>query len=74
MTNLLLTLLTILIGVLISVITGMAKRFEKKLDEFQVTIQEILLGDMEDKKDIERIDERLIEHHGRIEKLENKRA
>jgi hypothetical protein len=45
----------------------------KKLEEFSKTIQDILLNDMKDKKDIERIDYTLDEHHERIIILESKR-
>jgi hypothetical protein len=45
----------------------------KKLEEFSKTIQDILVNDMKDKKDIERIDYTLEEHHERIGKLEDKR-
>ena len=64
---------SVLLGVIIALLSFIGGMLYKKLEQFAKTIQDILVSDMEDKKDIERIDYTLDEHHERIGKLENKR-
>jgi len=65
---------SVLLGVIIALLSFIGGMLYKKLEQFSKTIQDILVSDMEDKKDIERIDYTLDEHHERIGKLEDKRA
>jgi hypothetical protein len=65
---------SVLLGVIIALLSFIGGMLYKKLEQFAKTIQDILVSDMEDKKDIERIDYTLDEHHERIGKLEDKRA
>ena len=64
---------SVLLGVIIALLSFIGGMLYKKLEEFAKTIQDILVSDMEDKKDIERIDYTLEEHHARIGKLEDHR-
>jgi hypothetical protein len=64
---------SVLLSVIILLLTTIGGMLYKKLEEFSKTIQDILLNDMKDKKDIERIDYTLEEHHERIGKLEDKK-
>ena len=65
---------SVLLSVIILLLTTIGGMLYKKLEEFSKTIQDILVNDMKDKKDIERIYYTLDNHHERIGKLEDKRA
>mgnify|MGYP001005754283 CR=1 FL=1 len=66
-------LTNVLIGVLIAVIGYVWKRFEKRMDKFEETVQSILLSDVSHQKDIDRLKEDYRDHENRITKLEDER-
>jgi len=63
-------LTNVLIGLLITLISFLGKRLVDKLDDFEKAVQNILISDVEVKKDIEVIKEDIVDHEVRITKLE----
>lgn len=63
-------LTNVLIGVIIALITFVSNRLIKKIDSFEKSIQNILMSDLENKKDIVNIKEDVVKHEVRINKLE----
>lgn len=63
-------LTNVLIGIIIALISFVSNRLIKKIDSFEKSIQNILLSDLENKKDIENIKEDVVKHEVRINKLE----
>ena len=61
----------LLIGLLIGLIGYIGKMLINKIDKFESTIQNILINDVADKKDIESIKEDVKDHEIRITNLEN---
>ena len=61
----------LLIGLLIALSGYIGKMIIGKIDKFEQTIQDILINDMADKKDIENIKEDVKNHETRITNLEN---
>ena len=66
-------LTNVLIGLLVSVIVYVWKRFEKRMDKFEQTVQNILLSDISYQKDIDRLKDDYRDHENRITKLEDER-
>lgn len=60
----------LLITILIGMITFLAKRLIGKIDKFEKTVENILLSDLSNKKDIENLKEDVKDHAIRIYKLE----
>lgn len=60
----------ILIGVVIGLISWLANRLIMKLDKFEKTVENILISDVSNKKDIEVIKADVQDHEIRISKLE----
>jgi hypothetical protein len=60
----------ILITIVIALIGYLGKRMIDKLDKFEKTVQDILISDMADKKDIEMLKSDVEDHEIRISKLE----
>lgn len=63
----------ILIGLLIAIIGYVWQRFEKRMDKFEQTVQNILLSDISHQKDIDNLKENYKDHETRITKLEDER-
>jgi uncharacterized membrane-anchored protein YhcB (DUF1043 family) len=63
----------ILIGLLIAIIGYVWQRFEKRMDKFEQTVQNILLSDISHQKDIDSLKENYKDHETRITKLEDER-
>lgn len=59
-----------LLVVLISLLGFIGHMFYKELKEFKVKVEGILIGDMENQKDIERLKEITEDHEERITNLE----
>lgn len=59
-----------LIGILITLLTYFAKRIVDKMDCIEKKMQDILIKDMEKKKDIEALRMEVDNHEERIQKLE----
>lgn len=59
-----------LIGILITLLTYFAKRIVDKMDCIEKKMQDILIKDMEKKKDIEALRIEVDNHEERIQKLE----
>ena len=59
-----------LIGILITLFTYFAKRIVDKMDCLERKMQDILIKDMEKKKDIEALRLEVDNHEDRIQKLE----
>ncbi len=59
-----------LIGILITLLTYFAKRIVDKMDCIEKKMQDILIKDMEKKKDIEALRLEVDNHEERIQKLE----
>ena len=66
-------LTNVLIGLLVGVIVYGWKRFEKRMDKFEQTVQNILLSDISHQKDIDRLKDDYRDHENRITKLEDER-
>jgi len=66
-------LTNVLIGLLVGVIVYVWKRFEKRMDKFEQTVQNILLSDISHQKDIDRLKDDYRDHENRITKLEDER-
>lgn len=66
-------LTNVLIGLLVGVIVYVWKRFEKRMDKFEQTVQNILLSDISHQKDIDRLKDDYRDHETRITKLEDER-
>jgi len=64
-------LTNLLIIILISLVGFIANLFVKKIERFEKTIQNILISDVANKKDINSIQVELDNHERRIIKLEN---
>lgn len=64
-------LTNLLIIILISLVGFIANLFVKKIERFERTIQNILISDVANKKDINSIQVELDNHERRIVKLEN---
>jgi len=64
-------LTNLLIIILISLVGFIANLFVKKIERFERTIQNILISDVANKKDINSIQVELDNHERRIIKLEN---
>jgi len=63
-------LTNLLIGIVIALISFVSKRVIDKLDSFEKKVQDILISDVSNKKDIEVIKSDLRFHDKRISKLE----
>ena len=63
-------LTNILIVALIGIIGFIGKKMISKIDRFEKVVQEILLNDVADRKDIEYMKDSLDNHEVRITKLE----
>lgn len=63
-------LTNILIGLLIAIIGYIGKRLIGKIDKFEQTVQGILMSDVSNKKDIERLKDDITDHEVRIVRLE----
>lgn len=63
-------LTNLLIGIVIGLISFVSKRLIDKLDQFEKKVQDILISDVGNKKDIEVIKSDLKNHETRISKLE----
>ena len=63
-------LTNILIVALIGIIGFIGKKMIAKIDKFEKVVQEILLNDVADRKDIEYMKDSLDNHEVRITKLE----
>lgn len=63
-------LTNLLIGIVIALISFVSKRLIDKLDQFEKKVQDILISDVNNKKDIEVIKSDLKVHDKRISKLE----
>lgn len=70
MTDAMLT--NVLITIVIGLIAYVSKRMIDKMDSFEKKIQEILINDMADKKDIQQLQYDIEDHEVRITKLESK--
>lgn len=64
-------LTNLLIGIVIALISYVSKRMIDKMDLFEKTIQDILLSDLANKKDIESLKTDVKDHEVRIQKLES---
>jgi len=63
-------LTNILIGLLIAIIGYIGKMLIGKIVKFEQTVQNILLSDVSNKKDIERLKDDVSDHEVRIVRLE----
>ena len=63
-------LTNVLIGVVIAIIGYIGQMLIKKIDKFEQTVQGILMSDVSNKKDIERLKDDVSDHEIRIVKLE----
>ena len=63
-------LTNVLITVVIALITYVSKRMIDRLDKFEKTVQDILISDVINKKDIETLKSDVEDHEIRISKLE----
>lgn len=61
----------LLITILIALISWLAKRLIDKIDKFEQTVQDILMSDIVNKKEIEVLKEDVKDHEIRISKLES---
>jgi len=61
----------ILISILIAMIAWLAKRLIEKIDKFEQTVQDILMSDVVNKKEIEDLKDDVKDHEIRISKLES---
>ena len=61
----------LLITILIALISWLAKRLIDKIDKFEQTVQNILMSDVVNKKEIEVLKEDVKDHEIRISKLES---
>lgn len=60
----------LLITILIALISWLAKRLIDKIDRFEQTVQDILMSDVVNKKEIEGLKDDVKDHEIRISKLE----
>jgi hypothetical protein len=60
----------ILIGLVIGIISFVSKRLIDKIDDFEKTLQSVLMSDIANKKDIETIKSDIEDHENRITNLE----
>jgi len=65
------TLTNLLIGIVITMLGYLGKRMIEKLDAFEHAVQDILISDIANKKDIEALKEDVRDHEERLVKLEN---
>ena len=65
------TLTNLLIGIVITMLGYLGKRMIEKLDAFESAVQDILISDIANKKDIEALKEDVRDHEERLVKLEN---
>ena len=63
-------LTNVLIGIVIAIIGYIGQMLIKKIDKFEQTVQNILLSDVSNKKDIERLKDDVSDHEVRIVRLE----
>lgn len=63
-------LTNVLITIVIALITYVSKRMIDRLDKFEKTVQDILISDVINKKDIETLKADVEDHEIRISKLE----
>ena len=63
-------LTNVLIGAVIAIIGYIGQMLIKKIDKFEQTVQGILMSDVSNKKDIERLKDDVSDHETRIVKLE----
>jgi hypothetical protein len=63
-------LTNVLITIVIGLITYVSKRMIDRLDKFEKTVQDILISDVINKKDIETLKSDVEDHEIRISKLE----
>jgi hypothetical protein len=63
-------LTNVLIGLLIAIIGYIGKMLIGKIDKFEQTVQGILMSDVSNKKDIERLKDDITDHEVRIVRLE----
>jgi hypothetical protein len=63
-------LTNVLITIVIGLITYVSKRMIDRLDKFERTVQDILISDVINKKDIETLKSDVEDHEIRISKLE----
>lgn len=63
-------LTNVLIGAVIAIIGYIGQMLIKKIDKFEQTVQGILMSDVSNKKDIERLKDDMSDHEVRIVKLE----
>jgi len=63
-------LTNVLIGIVIAIIGYIGQMLIKKIDKFEQTVQGILMSDISNKKDIERLKDDVSDHEIRIVKLE----
>ena len=63
-------LTNVLIGIVIAIIGYIGQMLIKKIDKFEQTVQGILMSDVSNKKDIERLKDDVSDHETRIVKLE----
>ena len=68
MTEIMIT--NILIGLVIGIISFVSKRLIDKIDDFEKTLQSVLMSDIANKKDIETIKSDIEDHENRITNLE----
>ena len=61
----------LLISILIALISWLAKRLIDKIDKFEKTVQDILMSDVINKKEIEDLKDDVKDHEIRISKLES---
>jgi len=61
----------LLISILIAMIAWLAKRLIEKIDKFEQTVQDILMSDVVNKKEIEDLKDDVKDHEIRISKLES---
>jgi len=63
-------LTNVLIGIVIAIIGYIGQMLIKKIDKFEQTVQNILMSDVSNKKDIERMKDDISDHEVRIVRLE----
>lgn len=63
----------VLIGMLIAIIGFIGAKMYSKLEQFEKTIQDILIQDISHQKDIERLAETSKDHESRITRLEDEK-
>ena len=63
-------LTNVLIGIVIAIIGYIGQMLIKKIDKFEQTVQGILMSDVSNKKDIERLKDDVSDHEVRIVRLE----